>query len=55
MRGCVTIAANDGRSGQCESLLGANDMDNALSFISKPKIGQIKSLDVLFKGKTLRS
>lgn len=52
---CMTVAANDGRSGQGEALLRANDVDDALTFVPEAEVSQVKCFDVLFKGEALRS
>ncbi len=49
----VAIAANDGGSGKSEALFRSNDVDNSLTFISKPKIGETEFLDVILERKAL--
>ena len=45
----MTVATNDSGPGQCKSLLGTDDMDNALAFIFQSEIRQPKSLDVILQ------
>ena len=54
MGGGVAVAADDGGAGEGEALLGANDMDNALSLVAQAKVCDAKVLDVLLEGDALR-
>ena len=54
MCGGVAVAADDGGAGEGKALLGANDMDNALSLVAQAKVCDAKVLDVLLEGDALR-
>ncbi|KAG1137951.1 hypothetical protein G6F36_016070 [Rhizopus arrhizus] len=52
---CVRVAADHGRSGQREALLGADDMYNPLAAVFHAEISQTKGLDVVLQRLTLGS
>lgn len=51
--GGMAVAADDGGAGESEALLGANDMDNALTLVAQAEICQTKVLDVLLESDAL--
>lgn len=53
--GGVTVTANDSGTWQSEALLGANDVNDSLSFVTQTKVCKTEGFDVLFKGDTLCS
>jgi hypothetical protein len=44
----MAVSAHDGGSGESEALLGANDVDNTLSFVAQAEICDTKLFDILF-------
>lgn len=53
--GGVAVTADDGRTGQSEALLRANDVDNALSLVAEAEVCDTEVLDVLLERDTLYS
>jgi hypothetical protein len=53
--GGVAVAADDGGAGEGEALLGADDMDDALSLVTEAEVGDAEFLDVVLEGDTLRA
>ena len=51
----VAVATDYSRTWQSETLLRSDDVDNALPFISEPKIGEFEVLDVLFQRLALQT
>jgi hypothetical protein len=51
----MAVTAHDGGSGESEALLGANDVDNTLSFVAQAEICDAKLFDILLQSDTLCS
>lgn len=51
----VAVAADDGGAGQSEALLGADDVDDALTVVIEAEEGQVEVADVLLEGDALRA
>ena len=55
MCGGVGVAADDGRTGKGEALLGADDVDDALALVGEAKVCDAELLDVLLERHALES
>lgn len=51
----VTVTADDGGTGEGETLLGTDDVDNTLTLIAHAKVCETEVLDVLFEGAALQT
>ena len=51
----MTVTADDRRSGQSESLLGPDDVNNALTLVIHSKVCKAEVLHVLFEGAALEA
>jgi hypothetical protein len=46
---CMAVSADNSGARQREALLRSNDVHNALSFVSKAKVGKTKIFDILLQ------
>ena len=51
----MTVTADDGGSGEGESLLGADDVDNTLTLVAHTEIGEAEILHVFLEGGALQT
>jgi hypothetical protein len=51
--GCMAVTAHHRRAGESESLLGTNNMDNALPLVIQAEVCDTEIPDILLEGYTL--
>lgn len=49
----MAVTTDDGGAGECETLLRANNVDDALPPVAQAKVGETELLDIVLKGDTL--